>query len=198
MHHRGDDAVEQVRDLSPQLLILDLDLPGVDGREIARTIRGDPHLSELPILMMTGFTAEEDRVEGFELGADDYLPKPVSYRELALRVRALLRRTVGTGPPNKIEMGRLALDLDRKEVRVDGDLVDVTSTEFRLLWYLAEHTGQVLSRAQLLENVWGTRGDLTTRRVDTYVQRLRQKLGPVSEYLQTRRGHGYQVEVPAG
>lgn len=194
---RGNEAIEAVKEYRPHLLLLDLNLPGADGRDLCREIREDADTRSLPILMMTSLGEEEDRVLGFEVGTDDYLAKPFSYRELVLRSKALLRRSRPAAPregPKVVADGPIRLEMDRRELFLEGEPVEVTSTEFRLLAYLMLRSGRVISRAELLEEVWGTKGDLTTRRVDTYVQRLRSKLGDEGSRLHTHRGHGYRFE----
>ncbi len=195
---RGDEALTRIPEFRPDLVVLDIDLPGFDGREVCRRLRLDPDTESLPIVMVTGMASESDRVTGFELGADDYVPKPVSPRELTLRVRALLRRTRSQPPlrPSQLSLGRVRVELDRKEAEVDGQPVELTSTEFRLLAYLMQRSPRVVPRTELLQRVWGTRGSLTTRRVDTYVQRLRAKIGAAGAQLHTHRGHGYSFEAP--
>lgn len=195
----GAEALREIAATPPDLVILDLRLPDMDGREICRQLRGDERTADVPILMMTALSSEEDRVRGFETGADDYLPKPVSYRELALRVRALLSRAnkgKGPAPLTEMQRGVLHLDTARRQAEVSAARVDFTSTEFDLLEYLVRNERRVVSRGELLEKVWGTSGSITTRRVDTYVQRLRSKLGTAGDYVHTHRGVGYRFEVP--
>ena len=196
----GKDALQQVKKRAPDLIILDLKLPDMDGRDLCRRLRTDAKTRELPILMMTSLDSEADRVRGFEMGADDYLPKPVSYRELALRVRALLRRTRGgeePAPVTELVRGGIEIDLARRTVHIEGAPLELTSTEYDLLDFLVHNEGRVVSRAELLEQVWGTSRELTTRRVDTYVQRLRSKLGTAGKNIHTHRGAGYRFELPA-
>jgi DNA-binding response OmpR family regulator len=195
----GRAALEQVKRRAPDLLILDLKLPDMDGRDLCRRLRTDASTRDLPILMMTSLDSEADRVRGFEMGADDYLPKPVSYRELALRVRALLRRTLGgeePAPVTELVRGEIEIDLARRTVQLQGSPLELTSTEYDLLDFLVHNEGRVVSRAELLEQVWGTSRELTTRRVDTYVQRLRSKLGAAGQHIHTHRGAGYRFELP--
>jgi DNA-binding response OmpR family regulator len=194
----GKEALKEITRSPPALVVLDLRLPDMDGREICQKLRAHPRTANLPILMMTNLTSEEDRVRGFEMGADDYLPKPVSYRELALRIRALLHRfQTGQGPEPITDLlkGPLRLDLARRQLYMTEEHVVLTSTEFNLIEYLIQNEGRVVSRSELLEQVWGTSGSLTTRRVDTYVQRLRSKLGMAGAYLHTHRGDGYRFEL---
>ena len=197
-HSTGKAALEAILQDPPDLVVLDLKLPDMDGRDLCQRVRAHPRTANLPILMMTSLGSEADRVRGFELGADDYLPKPVSYRELALRIRALLHRFregKGPAPVTDLQKGPLRLDLARRHAYVEEARVALTATEFSLIEYLVQNEGRVVSRTELLEQVWGTSGSLTTRRVDTYVQRLRSKLGAAGGSLHTHRGDGYRFEL---
>jgi two-component system phosphate regulon response regulator PhoB len=191
----GRDALSAVSEHRPDLVLLDLMLPDVSGIEICRRLKGDPLTRELPIVMVTAKGDEVDRVVGFELGADDYVVKPYSLRELLLRIDAVLRRMVpaqsGTarGP---IVFGKLRVDRDAHRVWVDADEVTLTALELRLLSTLLERRGRVQSRPALLDDVWGMSGEVTTRTVDTHVKRLREKLGGAGAYIETVRGVGYR------
>jgi two-component system phosphate regulon response regulator PhoB len=182
-------AQEQI----PDLLVLDLMLPGLDGKELCRRLKQGQATRAIPVLMLTALASETDRVIGFEIGADDYLTKPFSPRELVLRVQAILRRL---GEPESgqplLRLGRLSIDLDRHAVEVDGQEVELTATEFRLLHRLASHAGRVQTREALLEQVWGYAYQGYARTVDTHIRRLRGKLGPLSEQVETVRGIGYR------
>lgn len=191
----GRDALAQAMSALPSLVILDLMLPDVDGLEVFRTLRQDERTAAIPIIMLTAKADEVDRVVGLELGAEDYVTKPFSPRELVLRVKALLRRTL---PQNHtkgsiVEFGPIRLDVERYEAFVKGEPVVLTSTEFKLLMELVLKRGKVLSRKHLLENVWGYVANVTDRTVDTHIKRLRQKIGPAgAAYVETIRGVGYR------
>jgi two-component system phosphate regulon response regulator PhoB len=190
----GRDALTAVADARPDLLLLDLMLPDVSGIEVCRKLKGDTATREIPIIMVTAKGDEVDRVVGFELGADDYVVKPYSLRELLLRVDAVLRRTSTTSPPTQGVMvfGKLRLDRDAHRVWVNEQEVTLTALELRLLATLLERRGRVQSRPSLLDDVWGMSGDVTTRTVDTHVKRLREKLGAAGPYIETVRGVGYR------
>ena len=189
----GEEALKKARAILPSLMILDLMLPEVDGLEVCKILRGDPATSAIPIIMLTAKAGEIDRVLGLELGADDYVTKPFSPRELVLRVKRLLRS--GQAPEKKMEKilwKELALDVPRHLATVKGRSVDLTATEFKLLTVLAQRRGRVQSREQLLQDVWEYDNLIDTRTVDTHMRRLREKLGPASKYLDTVRGVGYR------
>jgi two-component system phosphate regulon response regulator PhoB len=192
----GAEALARARSLKPTVVILDLNLPDVSGMDVCRLLRGEPETRELPILMLTARSAEEDRVQGLEIGADDYLPKPFSVRELVLRVDAVARRrpTAPEAAPNKrVEAGRISLDLDAHLCYVDGAELPLTLQEFRLLAYLIQGRGRVRTREDLLADVWNASPELETRTVDTHVKRLRDKLGEAGEIIETVRGVGYRI-----
>ena len=189
----GEEALKKARAILPSLMILDLMLPEVDGLEVCKILRGDPATSAIPIIILTAKAGEIDRVLGLELGADDYVTKPFSPRELVLRVKRLLRS--GQAPEKKMEKilwKELALDVPRHLATVKGRSVDLTATEFKLLTVLAQRRGRVQSREQLLQDVWEYDNLIDTRTVDTHMRRLREKLGPASKYLDTVRGVGYR------
>jgi len=191
----GTDAIELARKHLPRLLVLDLMLPDVDGLEVFRTLKREEKTAGIPIIMLTAKADEVDRVVGLELGADDYVTKPFSPRELMLRIKAVLRRVSGepTDPSALIEFGPIRMDPERFEVFIEGEPATLTSTEFRLLQELITRRGKVLTRHKLLENVWGYVHNVTDRTVDTHIKRLRQKIGPVaSAYIETIRGVGYR------
>ncbi len=193
----GKVGLEELLENPAAIVLLDLKLPDMDGLEVCRQLRSHTATASVPIVMISSLDSEEDRIRGFELGADDYVTKPVSYRELALRVRALLARSVGNESPKPVHeftRGTLRLDLARRRAFIEEVPAELTATEFKLIEYLTSHEGRVVSRSELLEKVWGTNGSLTTRRVDTYVQRLRSKLGAMGEALHTHRGDGYRFE----
>jgi two-component system phosphate regulon response regulator PhoB len=178
----------------PDLILLDLMLPDLAGSEVCRRLRGLPETRAVPVLMLTAKGEEIDRVVGFEVGADDYVTKPFSVRELLLRIGAILRRAQIPEPAavGLETFGRLRLDRDAHRVWVDGAEVTLTALEFRLLLMLLDRRGRVQTRERLLEEVWQMPGELTTRTVDTHVKRLRQKLGHAGDYIETVRGVGYR------
>ena len=179
---------------APDLIILDLMLPDMPGTEVCRRLRSLEATRATPVLMLTAKGDEIDRVVGFEVGADDYVTKPFSVRELMLRVGAILRRAHpdGGGEPAAIDFGRLRMDREAHRVWVDGDEVALTALEFRLLSTFLDRRGRVQSRDTLLTDVWGMSPDVTTRTVDTHVKRLREKLGAAGAYVETLRGVGYR------
>jgi DNA-binding response OmpR family regulator len=189
----GDQALRLARSQLPDLILLDLMLPEVDGLEVCKILRRDAATSAIPIIMVTAKAAEMDRVLGLELGADDYVTKPFSPRELVLRVKNLLRRRqAAETPTDRISVGDLSIDIPRHLVTVQGRAVELTATEFRLLSVLAQRRGRVQSREQLLRDVWNYETVIDTRTVDTHMRRLREKLGPAARYLDTVRGVGYR------
>ncbi len=183
----------------PELVLLDLMLPDLSGTEVCRRIRSNAATRHIPIIMLTARGEEIDRVVGFEVGADDYVTKPFSVRELKLRIRAVLRRAGPTGEPGaSIRFGRLSIDRDGHRVWVDDQEVILTALEFRLLALLVERRGRVQSRDRLLTDVWGISADVTTRTVDTHVKRVRHKLGAAGPYIETLRGVGYRCRAEPG
>jgi len=191
----GDVALKHVLDRPPDLIILDLNLPVVGGLEVCRILRARPNTSRVPIIMLTAKTSESDRVTGLDVGADDYVTKPFSLRELAARVRAVLRRGKPDGSPAEAAIYRgkyLTADFDAVAVSVEGRAIRLTRREFELLRYLVENRNRVLSRDRLLERVWGYDRLIETRSVDVHVGRLRGKLGPVSRQIETVVGLGYR------
>lgn len=201
----GVEALEAARGEPPQLILLDLMLPDMSGTEVCRQLRSDQRLSATPIIMVTAKGAEIDRVVGFEVGADDYVTKPFSVREILLRMRAVLRRAskpapgpAGTDAEDMIEFGLLQVEPAAHRLRVEGREVTLTALEFRLLITLLDRKGRVQTRTTLLEDVWGIHADVTTRTVDTHVKRLREKLGKAGAYIETIRGVGYRFRGGAG
>ncbi len=193
----GRQAIDTARREHPDLIVLDLMLPILPGAEVARILKQDEKTRAIPIIMLTARGEEVDRVVGFELGADDYVVKPFSPRELVLRVQAILRREGQEDGEGRIVFEPLVIDLEAHSVRLDGKEIGLTSTEFKLLQRLARRPGRAFSRDQLLSEVWGYGGDLETRTVDTHVKRLRAKLGEAGAWIETVRGHGYRFR-PAG
>jgi two-component system phosphate regulon response regulator PhoB len=194
------DALAQAQRHAPDLVILDVMLPDQPGTEVLKRLRAAPATRATPILMLTARGDEIDRVVGLELGADDYVTKPFSVRELVLRVRGLLRRAAA--PPDEgpalIEVGRIRMDLPRHEVTVDGDKIALTPMEFRLLQTLLARRGRVQTREELLDTVWGITAEIETRTVDTHVKRLREKLGRAGDLIETVRGVGYRAKEGGG
>jgi DNA-binding response OmpR family regulator len=189
----GARALALAREEQPAVVILDLMLPEVDGLEVCKLLRREPRTATIPVIMLTARAAEMDRVIGLELGADDYVTKPFSPRELMLRVRRLLERSrAATAESGRMCFGRLEIDVPRHEVRLSGRLVELTATEFRLLEVLAQRRGRVQSRERLLQDVWGYENPIDSRTVDTHMRRLREKLGAEAELLETIRGVGYR------
>ncbi len=198
----GLEALEAVANEVPALVVLDRMLPGLSGDEVLARFRADERTTSVPVLMLTAKREEEDRIEGLELGADDYLTKPFSTRELVLRVHAILRRVRDDEGEEgaALEAGPIRLDPEGSRVSVDGDEVLLTPTEFRLLHTLLERRGRTQSRKQLLERAWSVEtevsGKLHTRTVDMHVRRLRAKLGEVGSWIETVRGFGYRLKIP--
>jgi two-component system phosphate regulon response regulator PhoB len=195
---RAADGLRLARQQLPDLVILDLMLPDRPGTDVCRDLRTDAATRSLPILILTARGEEIDRVVGFELGADDYMTKPFSMRELLLRIQAILRRARGDVDETAVvRFGRLKIDKAAHRVWVDDKEIELTSLELKLLVMLHERKNRVQSRESLLEEVWGLAADITTRTVDTHVKRLREKLGPAADYIETVRGAGYRfAEVP--
>jgi two-component system phosphate regulon response regulator PhoB len=195
--HDGQAALKEARSSKPDLVLLDLMLPGMMGTEVCRLLKGSPETAGVPVVMLTAKGEEIDRVVGFEMGADDYVVKPFSTRELMLRVRAVLRRS-GEKPAQGavLTIGPLVIDTERHQVVVSGEEVLLTSTEYKLLMNLAQRIGRVQSRELLLQNVWGYNYFGDTRTVDTHLTRLRTKLGAAGELIKTVRGFGYKLEQP--
>ena len=193
----GEQGLKQLFASRPDALVLDLMLPGMNGLEIVREVRAEPLTHDLPVLVLTARSAEMDKLLGFEQGADDYLTKPFSPRELVARVKALLRRTRPTGPARALEAGPLRVDLDAHEAFCAGTRLDLTPREFDLLAFLARHRGRALSREELLRKVWGYDYVGETRTVDVHVRRLRAKLGEHHGVIETVLGAGYKLVVPA-
>jgi len=190
----GAEGMAKARRLAPDLILLDLMLPDVQGTEICRRVKSDPSLTGTRVIVLTAKGEEIDRVVGFELGADDYVVKPFSVRELVLRIAAVLRRGAQATDEEErpVIAGRLLVDRPRHKVEVDGREVQLTALEFKLLWTLLARRGRVQSRERLLEDVWEMSPEVTTRTVDTHVKRLREKLGPAGQYVETVRGVGYR------
>jgi len=189
----GESALKIARQELPDLLLIDLMLPGMDGLELCRSLRSDNRTASIPVIMLTAKSAESDRIVGLELGADDYVVKPFSPRELAARVKAVLRRTRQPLLRSKvIHRGSLSIDLTRREVSIQDSPLDLTATEFRLLQFFAEHPGRVFSRAELIDAVLGREVSVVDRTIDVHITGLRKKLGVCSDWIETVRGFGYR------
>jgi DNA-binding response OmpR family regulator len=190
----GASALAKVRKDSPSLIILDLMLPQMSGLEVCKLLKGDIATRHIPIIMLTAKAEEVDKIVGLELGADDYVTKPFSPREMILRVNRSLCRGKGKTPAvERIVIGDLVLDHSRHEVLVKSSPVDLTATEFKLLALLMDRRGRVQGRDRLLNDVWGYETVIDTRTVDTHVRRLREKMGPLAAYIETVRGVGYRI-----
>ena len=190
-----DEANEKLKSKKFDLILLDLMLPDGSGLDLCKKIKSNSETETTPIIILTAKDDEVDKVVGFELGADDYVTKPFSVRELILRVKAILKRS-DTKTKEVVEVerqfGDLKIDVDSHEVHVDSQLIELTALEFRLLKELVDKRGRVQSRDQLLSEVWGYNAEVTTRTVDTHIKRLREKLGSMGKYVQTIRGVGYK------
>ncbi|MBL8920529.1 MAG: response regulator [Myxococcaceae bacterium] len=189
----AEQALQLAAKVKPALVVLDLMLPDLSGREVCRRLRADPATRGTAVLMLTARGDEHDRIDGFEAGADDYVTKPFSPRELLLRVKALLRRAGVEATAEKVGLGPVALDLGAHRAFVASNEVALTALEFKLLHHLMARAGRVQTREQLLSDVWGITSPLETRTVDTHVMRLREKLGEARELVETVRGVGYRM-----
>ena len=195
----GEEALAKARKFSPDMILLDVMLPEIDGLEVCKILRRDPATASLPIIMLTAKASEIDRVLGLEFGADDYVTKPFSPRELMLRVRNLLKRKESSKEEvERFQVRDIELDVSKYEVKIMGQPIDLTPTEFKLLQILMERKGRVQSRDRLLQDVWGYDQLIDTRTVDTHVRRLREKMGEAANYVATVRGVGYRLMEPAG
>ena len=188
------DAEKILSTSNISLILLDLMLPDGSGLDLCRKLKANQSTNSIPIIILTAKDDEVDKVVGFELGADDYVTKPFSVRELILRIKAILKRKVQKPEVTEVEreFGELRIDSDSHEVFVNDEEVSLTALEFRLLKQLVDRRGRVQTRDQLLSDVWGYSADITTRTVDTHIKRLREKLGPIGKYVQTIRGVGYK------
>ena len=194
----GEDVLKMLKRQSVDLIVLDIMLPQMDGFEVCKHLKQNRELSQIPIIMLTAKGEEVDRIVGFELGADDYVVKPFSPRELVLRVKAILKRgKTGEEAKSILTASKLVVDIPRHKVAVDKETVELTPMEFRLLLTLMERRGRVQSRENLLNDVWGMTADVTTRTIDTHIKRLRQKLGSVGHLIETVRGLGYRFNEEA-
>jgi two-component system alkaline phosphatase synthesis response regulator PhoP len=189
----GESGLHHAVQKTPDLILVDLMLPGMDGLEVCRALRDDNRTASVPIIMLTAKSTESDRVVGLELGADDYVVKPFSPRELAARVKAVLRRTQTAQSESKvIRRGDLSIDLTRREVNIKGTSIDLTATEFRLLQFFAHNPGRVFSRSELIDGVLGRDVSVIDRTIDVHITGLRKKIGDYSVWIETVRGFGYR------
>jgi len=191
----GDRFFQFLQKHIPDLILLDLMLPDTDGFEICKSLRRNESWSRIPIIIMTAKSEESDKILGLELGADDYITKPFSLKEMAARIKAVLRRSDQKNAARIIEIGNvLRIDLDKYEVRVGKDIVELTSTEFKILALFASRKGRVFTRDQILDHLWGQDKIVLDRTVDVHIKNLREKLGPASRFIQNIRSVGYKVE----
>lgn len=191
----GLKGLEMARQNRPDVIILDLMLPGMNGHAVCKALKGDPDTESLPIIMLTAKGEPGERVQGLEMGADDYVTKPFSTKELVLRVKALVRRTKSGRGGEVLEVEPFTVNKSAFEIRLEGERLDLTTTEFKLLTLLIERRGRIQSRETLLFDVWGYQNAIDTRTVDTHMRRLREKLGIHSSRLETIRGEGYRFNA---
>lgn len=201
----GPEALQAIGRDIPDLVVLDRMLPGLSGDEVLQRLKAEPSTANIPVLVLTAKREQEDRIKGLELGADDYLTKPFSPREMVLRVQAILRRVKEAGVTaggRVLRAGPIRVDLGSHQATLNGEEMSLTPTEFRLLQALMERRGRTQSRKQLLEKAWdvepGASERIQTRTVDMHVRRLRSKLGETGEWVETIRGFGYRLKVPEG
>lgn len=198
VHSRGDSALAAIQSSPPDLILLDLMLPGVDGLEVCRLLKRNKATSEVPMIMITARGEEMDRIVGLELGADDYISKPFNPREVLLRIKAVLRRAQSEGvaeAPEILTAGSLKVYPEAHRVEIRDEEIILTATEFRLLLFLMARAGRVQSRETLLREVWGYAGSVDSRTVDTHVRRLRKKIGPEADRIETVIGVGYRFHT---
>jgi two-component system, OmpR family, phosphate regulon response regulator PhoB len=193
----ASEALARIKEKAPDAVILDLMLPDLPGTEICRQLKSNPKTAAIPVMMLTARSDEVDRVVGFELGADDYITKPFSVREVVLRVKAILRRGAPGEAAPRDQVGPVRLDREAHRVFVEDQEIDLTALEFKLLETFMTRVGRVQTREQLLRDVWEMAGDLQTRTVDTHVKRLREKLASGRDLIETVRGLGYRMSDPA-
>lgn len=194
----GSEGLEAVRQNRPDVVVLDIMMPGMTGLEVCRAMKSDSTLASIPVLMLTAKSEVKDRVKGLETGAEDYVTKPFSPKEVVLRVQALLKRLrSGSAAGNTIESGGILLDKTTLSAKLDGTRLDLTTTEFKLLTAFLNNPARTLGRDILLRDVWGYASGADTRTVDTHIRRLREKLGNHADRLETVRGEGYRLNPPA-
>ena len=191
----GPEGLEKARAETPDAIVLDLMLPGMRGEDVCRELKAYGSTAAVPVIMLTAKAQTEERVAGLELGADDYVAKPFSPRELVLRIQAVLRRMRSSAPSDALVIGPFELDRINFEVRLDGTKLDLTGIEFKLIAALMDKRGSIVPRADLLRDVWGYRGTIDSRTVDTHMRRLRIKLGPHADCVETVRGEGYRFNL---
>jgi two-component system phosphate regulon response regulator PhoB len=191
----GSEGLAKARAEAPDAIVLDLMLPGMRGEDVCRELKAAEPTASVPVIMLTAKAQPEERVAGFELGADDYVAKPFSPRELVLRVQAVLRRLRSSGQSEKLTLGPFELDRINFEVRLEGERLDLTAIEFKLVAALMDKSGSIVPRGDLLRDVWGYRGTMDSRTVDTHMRRLRIKLGPHADFIETVRGEGYRFHA---
>ncbi|PTY05216.1 DNA-binding response regulator [Opitutaceae bacterium EW11] len=191
----ANSSIGTARSFMPDLVVLDVMMPDLSGVQICKMLRADPQLKTVPVIFLTAKAEEADRIQGLETGADDYVCKPFSTKELILRIQTILRRVQDALPeqPKKIQTGEIVIDVERHEASVHGEPVELTATEFKLLRLLMERRGRVQTREHLLINVWNYETEIETRTVDTHVRRLREKLGTEADWIETIRGVGYRM-----
>ena len=195
----GEVAMERLAESTPDLLLLDWMLPDLDGIEVLRKVRSRKHLNDLPVIMLTAKAEEMDKVKGLEVGADDYMTKPVSLKELDARIRSLLRRSHGLSDEGVLKVGEIEVNPTQHLITVEGQTISASQTEFRLLYFLMKRRGQVFSRSQLLDGVWGESAEVDERTVDVHILRLRKMLKPSGNdvLVETVRGVGYRFSQDA-
>jgi two-component system phosphate regulon response regulator PhoB/two-component system alkaline phosphatase synthesis response regulator PhoP len=191
----ADDLFRYLTKEKPSLILLDLMLPGIDGLEVCSHIRKSEDSSGIPIIMLTARGDESDKIVGLELGADDYVTKPFSVKELVARIHAVLRRPGGMDAARRIVIGSLIIDLDKIEVTADGAKVDLTATEFKIVQLLASRQGRVFTRDQILDFLWGQEKAVIDRTIDVHIRNLREKLGGAASLIKNIRGVGYKLEA---
>ncbi|MEC7985483.1 MAG: response regulator transcription factor [Myxococcota bacterium] len=194
----GEEGLEAARTYKPMVMTLDRMLPGIDGIEVCRQLRADDDIADTYVIMVTALGEVEDRIDGLEIGADDYISKPFQNKELTLRIKAAVRRLQQSSKPSGLserQYGILRIDNDKHRVWIDGEEVNMTITEYKLLLHLLKSIDKLCSRGELLEEVWELPPTLNTRTVDTHIKRLRQKMGKAADYIQTVRGAGYRFSV---
>jgi two-component system phosphate regulon response regulator PhoB/two-component system alkaline phosphatase synthesis response regulator PhoP len=190
----ADDLFRYLDKQAPSLILLDLMLPDTDGLEVCRRIRKSERLADIPVIMLTARGDEADKVVGLELGADDYVTKPFSVKELVARIHAVLRRPGGAETGPRIVVGPLVIDLEKFEVTAGGERIELTATEFKILQLLASRKGRVFNRDQILDHLWGNEKAVIDRTVDVHIRNLREKLGAAASLVKNIRGVGYKLE----
>lgn len=189
----GSAGLELAQQHQPEIVVLDLMMPGIDGLEVCRQLRADARTRRLPIIMLTARAAEADRIVGLEIGADDYVTKPFSPRELVARIKAVLRRSDAQQQSTVLRCGKLTLDAENHDIRYDGQPVSLTATEFRILQFLAARPGRVFSRDQIIDGALSRDAAIFDRTIDVHITALRRKLGAGGEMIETVRGFGYKL-----